>query len=298
MARSTECRTATFKTFEMRREKLQSETVDLVWIDERPDEMVYSELFARTQRTDGHLLVSYTPIGDGAAAGVTYKFLSEPSTDRAAFRITSEETKHITATREEELAAGYSDAERETRLEGIPQLGSGPIFPIELLPALIKSFDPNALPSWARWCVGVDFGFAGGFAAVMIAWAHDTGAAMGDRFLHDEAVVRPLSRCANPPMTGGLRMPIAWPHDGNVHDKGSGLGLAVQFKSYGANMMPKHAINHGTTDYRVEPGLQEMREMMFTGKLHIARAQQRIAGTVTARITARRISPSTRGTIT
>jgi hypothetical protein len=70
-------------------------------------------------------------------------------------------------------------------------------------------------------------------------------------------------------MTGGLRIPIAWPHDGNVHDKGSGLGLAVQFKSYGANMMPKHAINHGTTDYRVEPGLQEMREMMFTGKLQI-----------------------------
>ena len=42
--------TATFKTFEMRREKLQSETVDLVWIDERPDEMVYCELFARTSR--------------------------------------------------------------------------------------------------------------------------------------------------------------------------------------------------------------------------------------------------------
>ena len=70
-------------------------------------------------------MVTYTPIGEGAAAGVTYKFLSEPSTDRAAFRITEQETKHITAVREEELAAGYSDAERETRLEGIPQLGSG-----------------------------------------------------------------------------------------------------------------------------------------------------------------------------
>ena len=31
-------------------------------------------------------------------------------------------------------------------------------------------------------------------------------------------------------MTGGLRIPIAWPHDGNVHDKGSGLGLAVQYQ--------------------------------------------------------------------
>src|SRR6516225_286396 len=40
--------TLTFKTFEMRRERLQAETVDLVWIDERPDEQIYSELLART----------------------------------------------------------------------------------------------------------------------------------------------------------------------------------------------------------------------------------------------------------
>ena len=40
---------------------------------------------------------------------------------------------------------------------------------------MVKSFDPEALPSWARWTVGVDFGFAGGFAAVLIAWAHDLG---------------------------------------------------------------------------------------------------------------------------
>jgi phage terminase large subunit-like protein len=261
--------TATYKTFEMRREKLQSETVDLVWIDERPDEAVYSELFARTSACDGHLLVSYTPVGEGAAAGVTYKFLSEPSTDRAVFRITKEETKHITAERGEQLAAGYNDAERETRIEGIPQLGSGPIFPIELLPALVRSFNQNDLPSWARWCVGVDFGFAGGFAAVMIAWAHDTGQLwVVDSFMMTQSsALYHVARIHS--MTGGLRLPIAWPHDGNTHDKGSGLGLAQQYRNYGANMLPQHAINFGTTDYRVEPGLQEIREMMFTGKLQI-----------------------------
>jgi hypothetical protein len=36
-------------------------------------------------------------------------------------------------------------------------------------------------------------------------------------------------------------------------------------------MLNRHATNHGTTDYKVEPGLQELREMMYTGKLHIAR---------------------------
>jgi len=35
-------------------------------------------------------------------------------------------------------------------------------------------------------------------------------------------------------------------------------------------MMASHAVNHGTKQNSIEPALQEMREMMFTGKLTIA----------------------------
>jgi phage terminase large subunit-like protein len=104
--------TITFKSFEMRREKLQSETCDLIWVDERPSEEVYSELLARTSACDGHLIVTYTPIGQGAAAGVTYKFLTEQSPDRAAFRIAGSEVRHISPERREELAGSYTDAEQ------------------------------------------------------------------------------------------------------------------------------------------------------------------------------------------
>ncbi len=44
----------TFKTFEQRRERLQSESVDLIWVDKRPDEQIYSDLLARTSATDEH----------------------------------------------------------------------------------------------------------------------------------------------------------------------------------------------------------------------------------------------------
>jgi hypothetical protein len=37
-------------------------------------------------------------------------------------------------------------------------------------------------------------------------------------------------------------------------------------------MLPSHAINHGTTDYRVEPGLQEIKEAMFGGRIRFAPA--------------------------
>jgi Terminase RNaseH-like domain len=71
-------------------------------------------------------------------------------------------------------------------------------------------------------------------------------------------------------MTKGLRLPIAWPHDGAQHDKGSGLPLAGQYKNFGANMMGRHAVNHGTDHNNVEPALEEMRELMYTGKITIA----------------------------
>src|SRR6516164_5780163 len=262
--------TLTFKTFEMRRERLQSESIDLVWVDERPDEQIYSELLARTSAVDGHLIVSYTPIGEGGAAGVTYRFLVEPSSDRQPFRITSSELKHITAERRAELTAEYSDAERETRLEGTPQLGTGPVFPIELLPGMIRPFDPDDLPSWARHVVGIDFGFDYPFAAVYIAWDHQTGAIwVIDSFrMERSSALYHVQRIHS--MTRGLRVPIAWPHDGAVHDKGSGLPLALQYKGFGANMMSRHAFNHGTQQFNIEPALEEMREMMFAGKLTIA----------------------------
>jgi phage terminase large subunit-like protein len=264
----------TFKSFEMRREKLQSETVDLIWIDERPPEDVYSELLARTSASNGHIIVTYTPIGEGGAAGVTYKFLTELSSDRAAFRIAGSEAKHISPERREELAGSYSEAERETRLEGIPQLGTGPVFPVELLPAIIRPFrtdgDNPAIPTWARWLCGIDFGFDHPFAAVLIAWAHDSGQVwVIDSFrMERSSALYHVQRIHS--MTGGLRLPIAWPHDGSTHDKGSGLTLKAQYKNFGANMLASHAVNHGSGKNNLEPALEDMRELMFTGKLAIA----------------------------
>ena len=259
-----------FKTFEQRREKLQSETLDLIWVDEKPSEEVYSELLARTSATDGHLIVSYTPVGAGGAAGLAYRFLSETSTDRSTHRITGAEAKHISAERREELGAGYSEAERDTRLEGTPQLGTGPVFPLELLPSLIKSFDQDQLPLTTRWCVGIDFGYDHPFAAVLIAWDPMSGQIwVVDSFrMERSSALYHVQRIIN--MCRGLLIPVAYPHDGGQHDKGSGLSLKLQYANLGANMMAKHALNHGTTNYSVEPALSEIRDMFYAGNLTIA----------------------------
>ncbi len=259
-----------FKSYEQRREKLQGASVDFVWCDEKPPLDVYSELLARTSATNGHLIVSYTPVGAAGAEGITYKYLSEFSSDRAVFRIPSEEAKHISAERRSELADEYSDAERESRIEGTPQRGTGPVFPIELLPDIVKPFDPDTIPQWAKWIVGIDLGFDHPFAAVLIAWVPDTDQLwVVDSFsMSRSSAMYHVQRIHS--MTRGLRVRVAYPHDASVHDKGSGLPLAAQYRAYGANMLNTWALNHGTTNYSVEPALEEIRAFMFGGKLTIA----------------------------
>jgi phage terminase large subunit-like protein len=258
-----------FKTFEQRREKLQSESIDLVWIDESPPEDVYTELLARTSATDGHVIVTYTPIGESGTSGVTYKFLSESSPDRAVFRIRSEEARHISEQRREELASQYSDAERETRIEGIPQLGAGPVFPIELLPHIIKPVDLDHIPSYSKMICGLDYGYKGGFACVLLGFQADTG----DHFVVDSFMMQQANALQHTQrifsMCRYFRIPVAWPHDGLQADKGSGITLAAQYRAFGLNMLPKHATNHGSTNFAVEPGIAEIKELMHLGKLTI-----------------------------
>ena len=86
--------TCTFKSFEMRSEKMQSESVDWIWVDERCSEEIYSELLARTTATNGIVFMSYTPLKGGGE--LTYRFLNEYSPDRSDTRIEANDAKHIT----------------------------------------------------------------------------------------------------------------------------------------------------------------------------------------------------------
>jgi hypothetical protein len=58
-------------------------------------------------------------------------------------------------------------------------------------------------------------------------------------------------------MCRGLRIPIAWPHDGLTHEKGSGVALADVYRRVGAPMLGTHAENKGG-GYHTEPAIEEM----------------------------------------
>jgi phage terminase large subunit-like protein len=257
----------TFKSFEMRSEKMQSESVDWIWIDERCSEEIYSELLARTTATDGNVFMSYTPLKGGGE--LTYRFLNEYSADRSDTRIEAHQAKHISPERRAQLEENYLPHEREARIHGIPQLGIARVFPFAV-EQLMRNFNPDTdIKSWARWMVGVDFGYDHPFAAALCAWVHDTeeffvvdGFKMqrGEAFYH---VKRIAGLCR------GLRIPIAWPHDGLVHEKGSGIALADIYRRLGAPMLGTHAQNKGG-GFHLEPAIEEMCGYMKRGCFTIA----------------------------
>jgi phage terminase large subunit-like protein len=248
--------TLTFKSFEQRSEKLSSESVDWIWIDERCSEEVYSELLARTTATNGILFLSYTPLKGGGE--LTYRFLNEYNADRADTRIEASQAKHITPERRAQLEENYLPHEREARIHGIPQLGIARVFPFPL-EDLMRPLDPDRdIQPWAKWIVGIDFGYGHPFAAALCAWVHDLDEfyvvdgfkiERSEPFYHTKRIAA---------MCRGLRVPIAWPLDGLQTEKGSGKPLAGIYRTLGAPMLAKHAHNHGSDNNHVEPSIAEM----------------------------------------
>ncbi|TXN34644.1 DNA packaging protein, partial [Methylobacterium sp. WL7] len=60
-------------------------------------------------------------------------------------------------------------------------------------------------------------------------------------------------------------LPVAWPHDGLQHDKGSGKTLASQYRAQGLNLLPEHA-TFEDGGYGFEAGISDMLTRMQTGR--------------------------------
>lgn len=161
---------------------------------------------------------------------------------------------------------------REARSKGIPVLGSGRIFPID--EALI-TVEPFALPDlWPRIC-GCDFGWDHPSANVWLAWDRDKDII----YVYDCIRVREQTPKQQAPaiIAKGQWIPVAWPHDGLQHEKGSGEQLAEQYRSAGVNMLWERAQYPETgsdseekvSRSSVEAGIMDMLTRMQDGRMKV-----------------------------
>jgi phage terminase large subunit-like protein len=253
-----------FKGYQDGREAWQAETLDFVWFDEEPPEDIYSEGLTRTNNTRGVVYLTFTPL-----LGMTFVVLRfwnrESGTELTMMTI--DDALHYTKEERDAIVSAYLPHEREARANGVPMLGSGPIFttPVsELLePPLADIPD-----SWKQ-IIGLDFGWDHPTAATRLAYDPENDV------IHVVSEYRQAKQTpvihASAIKKWGDWIPVAWPRDGLQTDKGSGLQVAKIYKDEGLRMLGDHAQFADKRGIGVEAGLLEMEQRMQSQRWKVDR---------------------------
>ena len=252
-----------FKSYEKGRAKWQGESLDYVWFDEEPPAEVYSEGLTRISATGGLVFMTFTPLL--GMSEVVRRFINEASADRHITRMTIEDAQHIPEATRARIIAGYPPHEREARAMGLPQLGSGRVFPVAESAIAVDAF---AVPR--HWPVigGLDFGWDHPTAAVKLAIDRDADCIYVTHS-YRQAEATPMIHAALL-KSWGPGLDWAWPADGLAHDKGSGVRLAELYRAQGLALTAGHAtFEDGSMG--VEAGLLEMLERMQSGRWKVFR---------------------------
>lgn len=254
--------TLSFKSYALGREKWQGATLDIVAFDEEPtDPALYTEGLTRTNATGGMVWMTFTPLL--GMSEIVMRFFQEKSPDRCLIQATIHDAEHYTPEERERIINSYPVHERDARVNGVPVLGSGRIFPVSDEQI---SCEPFAIPKHFSHIVGLDFGWDHEAAAAWIAWDRDQDVV----YVYDLFKVRETSVVLQAPLIAakGKWKPVSWPADGLQHDKGSGKTLASQFIELGVNMLPEHAttVDGGVS---VEATVSELLNRMQTGRFKV-----------------------------
>lgn len=257
--------TLLLKSYDQGRTKWQANTVDGVWFDEEPPLDVYSEGLTRTNATFGPVIVTFTPLK--GMSDVVLRFLEpaaddEGAGDRAVVQMTIEDAEHYSPEERAKIVAAYPAHEREARAKGIPIMGSGRVFPIAEEEIVCEPF---AIPEhWVR-ITGVDFGWDHPFAATDCAWDRDADCFYVVKEYAARESTPVIHSAAIKAWDIGTWVPVAWPHDGLNHDKGSGEELANQYREQGLKMLDERATFEDGGN-GVEAGITDMLTRMQTGR--------------------------------
>ena len=258
-----------FKSYEQGRQKFQGETIDFAWCDEEPSMEVYGEILTRITATDGMVYTTFTPLK--GMSQVVRRFLNEADDGRFHINMTIDDAEHIPEEKRNAIIAGYPEYQREARARGIPMQGEGLVFPYPT--SLLAEPTIEYVPSYWTKLWSIDFGIAHNFAAVLMAWDKDADVL---HVLHTILMsgvgqtITPLQHSAAM-KAYAANIPVAWPHDGNNREKGSGEALAAIYKRepQGLLMLPSHA-TFPDGGYNFEAGIAEMQTRMEAGQFKVA----------------------------
>lgn len=260
-----------FKTYDAGRESWQGETLDLLWLDEEPPMPIYMEGITRTNTTGGMIYLTFTPLL--GMSDVVRRFLQSENqaeseqigvADRHVTRMTIYDAEHYTDEQRKQIIASYPEHERRARIEGVPALGSGRVFPIA---REIVSVAPFSIPPHWHRILGMDLGH-GDHPTALVWLAHDADTdTLYVYDVHKDSDVK-ISTHASAIRARGIWIPIAWPPDAGKKEPRAGEQIKSLYMAEGCKMLPVHA-QFEDGNRSVEAGLQQMLTRMIEGQFKV-----------------------------
>jgi len=258
--------TLKFKSYEQGVKKFQGKPVDVIWDDEEPEMEIYLECKARTLATKGIIYTTFTPLNGRTPLFI---YMTDPAAkaQRQEVLMTFRDVPGLTQEDIDDRLAAFPAYQREARLNGVPMQGSGRVF-ITPEDALMEPLIKHLPPSWYKlWAIDFGINEEHKFSAVLQAWDKDNDII---HILHCFKIAdqTPLQH-AVPIKRIGINVPVAWPHDGNSREKGSGQALMKLYKAQGLKMHDTWAtfVDGG---YGTEAGIIEMDDRMKTARYKVA----------------------------
>lgn len=260
-----------YNSYDQGRSRLQADTLDIVWADEEPPEDIYTESITRTNSTGGIIFTTFTPLK--GETELVRRFKNGEFPDTGMVTMTIDDVDHLSPEKKATILASYPEHEREARLNGVPMLGSGGIFPVARSEI---TCDPFPIPpTWPR-IGGLDPGWdhPAGFAYL----AHDVNT--DTIYVYDAWRRRKASVAEHAMMLQGKgynKIPHAWPTDALQTDKAAGVQLKAEYEKFGVNMLSIRAQfekesrqdETRTSVVSVEAGIAMLLNRMQTGRIKI-----------------------------
>lgn len=147
-----------FKSYDQGVDSFSAEKVDVIHLDEEPGKDIYTECLVRTMTTGGIVMITATPLLGMTELMVelmeayrTQPPLTERSSATYVVMAGWDDAPHLSEQAKTELESQIPAYQRDARMRGIPQLGSGAIYPIEESAISVPPFEvPGHWPrSWA-----------------------------------------------------------------------------------------------------------------------------------------------------
>jgi phage terminase large subunit-like protein len=245
------------KSYEEGWQAFDSDEIDIVWLDEEPDQRIFTACVMRTMTTKGLIFVTATPLlGLTDLMNGFFDPDEREKTGRFFINATWEDAPHLDSSEKQRLLANIEEYQRDARSKGLPYLGAGRIY---RTPWDQVSVDPFPIPEYFVQGYGLDVGWN----RTAACWgAHDRSTDVAyltsEHYMGETA---PIIHADAIKARGDWIVGAIDPSANGERNSKDGEQLTEEYRKYGLKLI--------LADNTVEAGIHDMWTRLQTGRLKV-----------------------------